>query len=168
MSLLMFIATVALWVRSYWRADVLIQNWLDTQGVSHTTYVGSSVGYFGVTHFDMSGTPHPPPATAMIRPWSWHVQAPAFPWKSANRWERDYIHAVFSSANRTLRLPQWSFVVFFGLLPTWRAVSIVGRRARRCRIARCRICGYDLRATPDRCPECGTVPAAGRHEPIRS
>jgi len=40
-----------------------------------------------------------------------------------------------------------------------RFVMIRREHDRLERIGHCTNCGYDLCATPDRCPECGTVPA---------
>jgi predicted amidophosphoribosyltransferase len=47
------------------------------------------------------------------------------------------------------------FVVLFLL-----AFADLRKQQTRADEGRCANCGYDLRATPNRCPECGTIPAA--------
>jgi hypothetical protein len=55
-----------------------------------------------------------------------------------------------------LTLPCWLLAMAAGVLPVRR--GIIWWRARRRRLSgRCVKCGYDLRATPERCPECGAV-----------
>ena len=60
------------------------------------------------------------------------------------------------------RWPAWAVWVPL-LVPTalWVAGGLTHRRAcRRSAAGKCFTCGYDLRATPGRCPECGTMPPA--------
>ena len=59
---------------------------------------------------------------------------------------------------RALRMPYWLFIILFILVPMAR-VYVQWKRARAMQRSLCTHCGYDLRATPDRCPECGTLAA---------
>jgi len=62
--------------------------------------------------------------------------------------------------SRYVNVPYWALIVITAL-----PVLALARREwnrRRVRAGRCTACGYDLRASPDRCPECGTPVPGGR------
>ena len=51
--------------------------------------------------------------------------------------------------------PHWLLMLVLLMFPTLRVLRTLRKRNRE-ELNLCPTCGYDLRATPDRCPECGT------------
>jgi hypothetical protein len=66
-----------------------------------------------------------------------------------------------------LAIPIWFLLLAFGFLPG-RAVVKRLRERRHARVGMCRVCGYDLRASPERCPECGTPRRVGLLRRVRA
>ena len=64
--------------------------------------------------------------------------------------------------DRVVVVPAWAVVLATGFAATLTGVTARRYGLRRHRLASglCAHCGYDLRASPDRCPECG-APAKG-------
>jgi hypothetical protein len=67
-------------------------------------------------------------------------------------------HQPYGTSHQVI-IPAWATTIPLAILPTaWLAGFVrTRRRNRQLHDNHCPTCGYDLRASPDRCPECGTV-----------
>ena len=99
-----------------------------------------------------------------VRP-DWHHEAYWKTYKSArhptpNRslhfaWD-DYNFCLSITKNQCeVGLPHWLLILICGVLPLYSLYTLTRSRLRF-DFGHCATCGYDLRATSDRCPECGT------------
>jgi hypothetical protein len=65
------------------------------------------------------------------------------------------------SHSRHFQVPHWAVALCLAVAPAYWIVVVPKRRRQQKRSLAgfCLNCGYDLRATPNRCPECGTIPS---------
>jgi hypothetical protein len=170
-SLLLCVAVCVLWVRSYWVADVVV-HW-SPAGIPISNTLWSTSGYLGLVRWE-------PPGHSSVR-----VQKRGLSYEHGPAGANDpsrflgsrdsrrllgvaYFDLTYTRANspfagvreRALLIPYWLLLAAFGPLPLVRLLSLSRRRRAACAAGLCPNCGYDLRASPDRCPECGTSPEA--------
>ena len=172
-SLLALIAVCVLWVRSYRFTERV--DWSNAGGGRS---IRSAVGYVEVSLLLADWSKHPnqfhgpryqrdlvqPPFNYMLLMCSsvgdtWaNYQWRGFEWNERRNRIQGVLHARVVA-------PMWSLASLAGLPPLGWGVARMRRRVRGGWKARgpgfCRGCGYDLRATPQRCPECGLAASGG-------
>jgi hypothetical protein len=184
-SLALFLATCALFVLSYSGRPQVNHVGPDKRGliVSDGGVLFYHVGLFTmVVTYDASGQLHGIPGRPL--PWwhdspGWHVKVGTFNLPSGNAAPgagslANYHYQAGESPGTYMTSVVGSFrvrlawiVLVTGILPAvWLKKN--RRRAARRRAARglCPACGYDLRATPSRCPECGATTEPPHNPPL--
>jgi len=155
-SLVLCVTTVVIWARSYWVTDTF--EWASHYRTRFVAITGGRV---------LLQVNHGPSATKEFEP----VDHDAYvlrandrsgmgrPWRFGGFWIENLAFAPSGSNPASLPytdvvVPLYALVLASLILPGATLRRVIRERTHRAGV--CPACGYDLRATPDRCPECGT------------
>ena len=160
------VAVAAAWVRGKWVSDIFLYVTGGSRTSSQTTWMAGN-GAGGITllmchgsgsDIDSPGQPlgyqrlrRRPQYAGMPPEWASVVNGLGFAWfaqKSNPYGGQQGMYGVI--------VPAWSVLMLLAAFPTARLLFC----RRRPLAGTCHHCGYDLRATPGRCPECGTAGTA--------
>lgn len=167
-SLLLFVLNALLWIRSYFTADVV-----EWKPVGRIVRFHSNNGGFAFENRSLRMVPGQVPALLAGHgdysqpPFGWHWESGPS-WHGLGAWRQLYWFEffwftdqltwdpAFAESKFDIGMPYWVPVGASLVLPVGWSVVTLRRRRRDQRSGQCRKCGYDLRASHDRCPECGT------------
>jgi hypothetical protein len=180
MSLVLMLATGALWAWSYRR-----QGWV--MGVHHAADTSQAItlgNYPGRLTIGLwtQATEKQPPAASSSQGWritplseypTWSTWSGPTPARRSNYDPYDgtlptrpdlyqlagiawYVDRQFGTSWNLLVPHRYAILILAFPPLLWLRAQL--RQYRRSRAGLCAHCGYDLRATPERCPECGAVP----------
>jgi hypothetical protein len=156
LSLLLCAGACVLWVRSYLVGDGFVWKPADAPPY-YRAYAGRGVVRIGSGQYAFARPPYfeyfPDPTPTR--------QTGYRPGTLAHRLSFDFHRGSDSKGmpSTNVIFPLWSAVLTSAVLPAlWiRGVRRDRTLRRRASANRCLACGYDLRATPERCPECGAA-----------
>ena len=155
-SLLLCIATAVLWVRSYVIGDEWV--WYDRTCSECPFDVRTGDGRWQYTWADVRsfiGELAPAGHATHREPGKWMmIAAPSgSPHYAIPGLRFDRYSPLYWCLQGSFAIP---FIVTAAIPLLWLARARLRRKLKEAGC--CPTCGYDLRATPDRCPECGTIP----------
>lgn len=168
-SLLLGLATAIIWIRSYFTADHFSQyTTIDVGNRSERPIVQAQIGKGGIgfNRIFWSAPSKSFPGTVNSEPLNHFKQTPHYPDfgyrpSKSPLWgfKVDRIQGALTNGSTVsifaFVVPLWSLLLVFLLLAFPELLYRYRLWKRRRNPILCTHCGYDLRASPDRCPECG-------------
>jgi hypothetical protein len=171
-SLVLFLGSASMWVRSQFAYDVFVRQSLDATGQNmRNAEVRFSQGrfefYYLLEHVPSGNAGFTPGALRGQVLWSHSAMGAPIDEHREPCWFKHPRQSAFlvSLPASFGRVDSWSagfqlwLTAVVAVLPVTSVLLRGARNRRAAKSGRCVACGYDLRATPDRCPECGTIPA---------